>query len=72
MPYCCGLLLPCQVEEGLCQLVAMLWLDSQDFWAKQQQGGYQERLLSYLGYQVGAAAACLHACMHAETSCIMT
>ncbi|WIA18924.1 hypothetical protein OEZ85_003595 [Tetradesmus obliquus] len=44
--------LPLQVEEGLCQLVAMLWLDSQDFWAKQQQGGYQERLLSYLGYQI--------------------
>jgi hypothetical protein len=35
----------------------MLWLDSQDFWAKQQQGQYQERLLSYLGYQVGGTAA---------------
>jgi hypothetical protein len=50
-----------QVEEGLCQLVAMLWLDSQDCWAKQQQGQYQERLLSYLGYQVGGArtSACM-------------
>jgi hypothetical protein len=56
------LLLFLQVEEGLCQLVAMLWLDSQDFWAKQQQGQYQERLLSYLGYQVGAAAAGMPAC----------
>eukprot|EP00878_Enallax_costatus_P028415 GHUV01030692.1.p1 GENE.GHUV01030692.1~~GHUV01030692.1.p1 ORF type:complete len:380 (+),score=79.94 GHUV01030692.1:399-1538(+) len=44
--------LPLQVEEGLCQLLAMLWLDSQDHWAKSQHGQYQETLLSYLGYQI--------------------
>lgn len=39
--------------------MAMLWLDSQDFWAK-QAGQYQETLLSYLGYQVsqGLVEAC--------------
>lgn len=41
-----------QVEEGLCQLMAMLWLDSQDHWAKTQTNPYQQRLLSYLGYQI--------------------
>lgn len=45
------LLGPVQVEEGLCQLMAMLWLDSQDWWAK-SHGQYQETLLSYLGYQI--------------------
>lgn len=57
-----------QVEEGLCQLVALLWLDSQDGWAKAADarvaarvapaaaGGQppqqQQRLASYLGYQI--------------------
>lgn len=45
-----------QIEEGLCQLMAMLWLDSQDRWAKthdaKARGTYQETLLSYLGYQI--------------------
>lgn len=41
-----------QVEEGLCQLMANLWLDSQDHWARQQSNAYQQRLLSYLGYQI--------------------
>lgn len=43
--------LPLQLEEGLCQLMAMLWLDSQDSWAK-RSGAYQERLASYLGFQI--------------------
>eukprot|EP00775_Hariotina_reticulata_P004383 gene4383-4637_t len=43
--------LPLQVEEGLCQLMALLWLDSQDAWAK-RGGPYQQKLLSYLGYQI--------------------
>jgi hypothetical protein len=46
---CCTLQ---QVEEGLCQLMANLWLDSQDHWAKQHSNPYQQRLLSYLGYQI--------------------
>lgn len=48
---CMLLYLPVQIEEGLCQLLAMLWLDSQDWWAK-AHGQYQETLLSYLGYQI--------------------
>jgi hypothetical protein len=45
----------------------MLWLDSQDFWAKQQQGQYQERLLSYLGYQVWCAGSALLMVFTCET-----
>lgn len=31
--------------------MALLWLDSQDTWA-QRGGSYQQKLLSYLGYQI--------------------
>lgn len=41
--------LPAQVEEGLCQLMALLWLEA-------QQGSYrdewEERLAAYLGNQI--------------------
>lgn len=41
-----------QVEEGCCQLLAQLWLDSQDHWARAQPGGFQPRLLSCLSNMV--------------------
>lgn len=41
--------LPAQVEEGLCQLMALLWLEA-------QQGSYkdawEERLAAFLGNQI--------------------
>lgn len=40
------------VEEGLCQLMAMLFLDAQDAWSKAQPGGFQSRLHSYFAYQI--------------------
>lgn len=38
-----------QVEEGLCQLMAMLWLEAQQASLK---GPYEERLQSYLAHEI--------------------
>jgi hypothetical protein len=46
------LLLCCQVEEGLAQLMALLWLDGQDEEVKAGGNRHAERLMSYLGYQI--------------------
>lgn len=43
--------LPLQVEEGLCQLMAQLFLDSQDYWAR-SRGAWQPRLLSCLSWSI--------------------
>lgn len=40
-----------QIEEGLCQLMAYLWLESQDRDAR-RQGPEHERMLSYLTHQI--------------------
>ncbi|GBF95244.1 hypothetical protein Rsub_08275 [Raphidocelis subcapitata] len=40
-----------QLEEGLCQLMAYLWIESQDH-AARRAGPEQERLASYLAHQV--------------------
>lgn len=42
------------MEEGLCQLMAMLWLDSQDHWANERSSAsaWQTRLHSFLGHQI--------------------
>lgn len=37
-----------QVEEGLCQLLALLWLEAQT----EFNDSYERRLLSYLGHQL--------------------
>ncbi|KAK9806813.1 hypothetical protein WJX72_003625 [[Myrmecia] bisecta] len=38
------------VEEGLCQLMALLWLESQDL--SQKQGTWEERLASFFAHQI--------------------
>ena len=35
-----------------CQLLALLWLDSQAAWVRAQPGDYQARLQSYFAYQI--------------------
>ncbi|KAL3138373.1 hypothetical protein ABBQ32_006175 [Trebouxia sp. C0010 RCD-2024] len=42
--------LPLQTEEGLCQLMGLLWLESQDL--SKQQGSWEERLASYFAHQI--------------------
>lgn len=42
--------LPLQTEEGLCQLMGLLWLESQDL--SKQQGTWEERLASYFAHQI--------------------
>jgi len=42
-----------EVEEGVCQLLALLWLDAQAAWvAAQPRADYQARLQSYFAYQI--------------------
>lgn len=41
--------LPAQVEEGLCQLMALLWLEAQQ---GSYKDAYEERLAAYLGNQI--------------------
>ena len=46
--------LPLQVEEGLCQLMALLWLESSSPGNEGQVNniGYNQKLASFLGYQI--------------------
>lgn len=46
--------LPLQVEEGLCQLMALLWLESSSSSGSTSGGneGYEEKLAAFLGYQI--------------------
>lgn len=46
-PLCCLCLV--QIEEGLAQLMALLWLDTQE---ADQVSPFTSRLASYLGYQI--------------------
>ena len=39
-----------QGEEGLCQLVALLWLEDQQ--AGGYKNAYEERLAAFLGHQI--------------------
>ncbi|KAL4452310.1 hypothetical protein ABPG75_007972 [Micractinium tetrahymenae] len=50
--------LPEQVEEGLCQLMALLWLEAQA--DKGFKDDYEERLAAYLGHQIRSDTSAIY------------